>query len=71
MKDHERIHAQLERIFEPFYCERENAAISGTGLGLTATRALAEKLGGSVAVESEHGTGSTFRVRLPLSPPSR
>ena len=39
--------------------------VKGTGLGLPLSRKLAEFLGGSVAVESELGAGSTFSVTLP------
>jgi signal transduction histidine kinase/ActR/RegA family two-component response regulator len=45
-----------------------NAAIPGTGLGLAVCRALAERMGGSVGVESAPGLGSTFYMRLPLEP---
>jgi len=38
----------------------------GAGLGLYIVRQLVEQLGASIAVESEPGRGSTFRVRLPV-----
>jgi signal transduction histidine kinase/CheY-like chemotaxis protein len=59
----------LTRIFEPF--ERialpDGPSPAGTGLGLTITKLLAEIMGGEIAVESEPGRGSRFRVKLLLS----
>jgi signal transduction histidine kinase len=39
----------------------------GTGLGLPISRRLAEMLHGTLAVESEVGKGSVFRLTLPAS----
>ncbi|MDR3123487.1 MAG: hypothetical protein LBU16_06885, partial [Treponema sp.] len=42
-----------------------NRTIEGTGLGLSITKGLADKMGGSIAAESQYGKGSVFHVRLP------
>ncbi|MBT5514976.1 MAG: bacteriohemerythrin [Rhodospirillaceae bacterium] len=42
-------------------------ARKGTGIGLTVTKLLIEKLAGRIGVESESGVGSTFWLELPLS----
>ncbi len=53
------------RIFEKF--ERAvPAAYGGLGLGLYITRELVEAHGGTISFDSQPGTGTTFRVRLPL-----
>jgi len=41
-------------------------AIPGTGLGLTITKAIVERHGGLIAVDSTEKVGTTVRVRLPL-----
>jgi signal transduction histidine kinase len=58
----------LQRIFEPFWqVERPiTRRAGGTGLGLTISRRLADLLGAEIEVRSNPGTGSTFRVRLPV-----
>jgi signal transduction histidine kinase len=55
----------LARIFEPFYRAPGNTA-AGTGIGLATVQRIVEGRGGMVTVESEHGRGTIFRVRLPL-----
>jgi signal transduction histidine kinase len=60
----------LDTIFEEFRQVKrpEPQKHQGTGLGLTITKRLTELLGGTIAVESEAGRGSTFTVRLPCPP---
>ncbi len=55
--------AQLERIFRPF--ERASDREGGHGLGLAIVKRLTEAHGGSIAVRSQLGLGSTFTVELP------
>jgi len=56
------------RLFERFFrssSATENA-IPGTGLGLTITKAIVERHGGRIEIESAENAGTTVRVRLPL-----
>jgi|GEM_PF-110219 len=61
-----------ETIFEPFTREKLSAAdkTQGTGLGLAITKNLIGLMGGTIAVESELGKGSTFTVELPMRIPA-
>jgi CheY-like chemotaxis protein len=64
---------QLAQLFQPFQrFVGDHEAIEGTGIGLVITRRLVELMGGALAVESEAGRGSVFRITLPsaAAPPS-
>jgi PAS domain S-box-containing protein len=55
----------LGRIFEPFFTTKP--AGIGTGLGLSICRNIVTDLGGEIAVESEAGSYTLFRVSLPAA----
>lgn len=55
--------ADRARIFEIFYSTRRG----GTGLGLAIAERVARAHGGEIQFESELGSGTTFRVALPLA----
>ncbi|HEU5423896.1 MAG TPA: HAMP domain-containing sensor histidine kinase [Nitrolancea sp.] len=58
---------QMRFLFQPFSRLRQSGAgADGTGLGLYISQGIALAHGGFIAVESEPGAGSTFRVVLPL-----
>jgi PAS domain S-box-containing protein len=57
---------KLNIIFERFERAVNSTNISGLGLGLFITSQIVERMNGSIKVESELGSGSTFKVQLPL-----
>lgn len=52
-------------LFRKFFRAPLREAEPGTGLGLTLTKLLVERLGGTIGVRSALGHGATFTVRLP------
>lgn len=55
----------LPHVFERFWRGRDAAGVPGSGIGLTVARELARAHGGDIAVASERGRGTAFRVTLP------
>lgn len=58
---------ELNKLFTKFYRVRGESTrhVSGTGLGLVITKKIVERHGGTIKVESEFGSGTTFIVTLP------
>jgi signal transduction histidine kinase len=54
--------AQRDNIFNPFFTTKPQ----GVGLGLAIVSKIIDEHGGNIAVESEPGKGSVFRVILPM-----
>jgi signal transduction histidine kinase len=50
------------RLFEPFYTTGRTTG--GTGLGLTICRSIVERMGGTIAIDSTYGEGTTVTVTL-------
>jgi signal transduction histidine kinase len=53
----------LSKIFDPFFTTKS----SGMGIGLWKAKALIQRLGGEITVQSEVGKGTTFTIRLPVT----
>jgi len=56
-----------QRLFDPFFTTKGS---EGTGLGLSVSQALIKGHQGTITVQSEPGRGTTFVIRLPVSPVS-
>ena len=53
----------LDKVFQPYFTTKE----AGIGLGLAITERIIKEHGGSLAVESRKGEGTTFTVNLPMA----
>jgi two-component system cell cycle sensor histidine kinase/response regulator CckA len=58
----------LPLIFEPFFSTKTNE--SGSGLGLAVVYGIVHRHGGTIAVDSQVGVGTMFRISLPRVPPA-
>jgi len=57
---------EREKVFQRFYrCSGSIGTISGTGIGLSVVRRIAEAHRGRVSVESDSASGTTFAITLP------
>lgn len=58
-----------QRMFEPFTQENAGArsVYGGTGLGMSITKSLVDKIGGTIGVESKQGVGTTYTITLPFA----
>ena len=61
----------LNHIFDHFYRSSDSNVRrkKGTGIGLTIVSYIVDAHGGTIAVESAPGTGTTFTVTFPYEPP--
>ena len=57
-----------QHLFEPFTQEHSTArsTYGGTGLGMSITKSLVDKMGGTITFTSKQGEGTTFHVILPF-----
>ncbi len=58
----------LKKLFQPFTQVESGLSrkYEGTGLGLSISKRLVTMMGGTIAVESESGKGSTFSFTIPV-----
>jgi two-component system nitrogen regulation sensor histidine kinase NtrY len=56
---------ECERLFTPYYTTKRH----GTGLGLAIVQSVVSDHHGRISVESAPGSGTTFRIELPVRPP--
>jgi two-component system chemotaxis sensor kinase CheA len=55
-------------VFLPGFSTAEKVtSVSGRGVGMDVVKTNVEKIGGSVEINSVHGQGTTFKIRIPLT----
>jgi signal transduction histidine kinase len=61
----------LRRIFDDFSQAEDDTAtkFGGAGLGLALTKRLCQMMGGTIAVRSERGVGTSFTIEIPVARP--
>lgn len=57
---------ELPQVFDRFFRASTSDGFSGTGVGLAVVKEIVDGHGGTLAVESAVGSGTTFRVSLPV-----
>lgn len=55
-----------DKVFEPFFTTKDVGR--GSGQGLAIARSIVEAHGGTITFESAPGSGTTFRIRIPVAP---
>lgn len=58
---------ELRRVFEPFHSRKALGKRAGTGLGLAVVHGVVKDHGGYIDIKSSPGTGTRFRILLPVA----
>ena len=64
-------HQVIQYIFDDGFSTRDSVSdFSGRGVGMSAIKASAEELGGTVEVQTQPGVGSRLMIKVPLIVPN-